>query len=256
MVKVSLVTTVFNRDKYISAAIESVLSQQHRDFEYIIWDDGSTDNSLEIANFYAQQDSRIKVISANHEGRGIALSKACQHLTGKYFGLVDSDDLLSVDCLAETVNFLNLNTHVDLVYTNYVVVDADSQFKGYGTNSDVVYSPEKLLTEFMVFHFRLMKTSIFEKVGGFDPTFNYCQDYDLCLKISEVGEIQHLKKPLYYYRQHSGSISFDKRLEQLLFSKRAIEDALKRRNMDAAFELEFQIFARCTLYRKSVDRGQ
>ena len=96
-----------------------------------------------------------------------------------------------------------------------------------------------------------MKRSAFEKAGGFDPAFEYCQDYDLCLRLSEFADIQHLKKPLYYYRQHANSISFEKRLEQLLFGKQAIENAMKRRGLDSDFDLEFQIFARCTLYRKA-----
>ncbi len=249
---VSIVTTVYNRDRYLTRAIESVLSQQYQDFEYIIWDDGSTDKSLDIAQYYASQDSRIKVVAADHQGRGISISEACKLAKGKYLGLVDSDDLIAVDCLTETVDFLSQNTQVDLVYTDYLVVDANEKVKQYGPSCAIEYSPEKLLTDFMIFHFRLMKRSTFEKVGGFDPAFECGQDYDLCLRLSEFAEIQHLKKPLYYYRQHTGSISFEKRVDQLLFGKQAIENAIKRRGLDMDFDLEFQIFARCTLYKKAI----
>lgn len=63
---VSLIMTVFNREKYLGAAIKSALSQTHTNFELIIWDDGSTDQSLSIATHYAQQDSRIRLVAANH----------------------------------------------------------------------------------------------------------------------------------------------------------------------------------------------
>jgi hypothetical protein len=64
--------------------------------------------------------------------------------------------------------------------------------------------------------------------------------------------MQTKRRAAYYYRQHTGSISFEKRVDQLLFGKQAIENAIKRRGLDADFDLEFQIFARCTLYKKAV----
>jgi glycosyltransferase involved in cell wall biosynthesis len=67
--RVSLITTVYNRAQYLGCAIESVLAQTFADFELIIWDDGSTDGSLEVAQEYALQDQRIRVIAAPHQGR-------------------------------------------------------------------------------------------------------------------------------------------------------------------------------------------
>ncbi len=249
---VSVITTVYNRDRYLPKAIESVLTQTYPNFELIIWDDGSSDRSLEIARYYAQQDNRIRVIASTHQGRGHAIANACLVSKGVYLGLLDSDDLLSETALEETILYLHQNPATGLVYTDYLVIDENDKVKQYGPTCRVPYSPEKLLTEFMVFHFRLFRRSLYDFVGGFDPTFTYCQDYDLCLKISESSEIAQLQRPLYHYRQHQQSISFEKRVEQLLFGKRAVEEALQRRGLSEEYELEFQIFARCTLFRQKV----
>lgn len=247
---ISVITTVYNRERYLPKAIESVLTQTYSNFELIIWDDGSTDRSLEIAQHYAKQDDRIHVVSAPHQGRGIAVSNACASIKGTYLSLLDSDDLLAQTTLEETILYLNQNPEVGLVYTDYLIIDESDNIKQYGPTCQVPYSKERLLLEFMVFHFRLFHRSVYTQVGGFNSEFTYCQDYDLCLKISESAEIRQLQRPLYYYRQHKQSISFEKRVEQLLFGKRAIEDALQRRGLFEDYELEFQIFARCTLFHR------
>jgi glycosyltransferase involved in cell wall biosynthesis len=104
---VSLVTTVYNRSQYLPATIESILTQTYQDFELLVWDDGSTDDSVEIAQHYAAQDARIRVITAPHLGRGAALQAAISQTTGTYLGLVDSDDLLAMTALEETVQLLS-----------------------------------------------------------------------------------------------------------------------------------------------------
>lgn len=75
-VPISLVTTIYNRQSYLAATIESILAQTHRDFEYVLWDDGSTDGSLAIAQHCALKDDRLRVISAPHQGIAPALKSA------------------------------------------------------------------------------------------------------------------------------------------------------------------------------------
>jgi glycosyltransferase involved in cell wall biosynthesis len=248
--KVSLITTLYNRETYLPDAIESVLSQTYPHLELILWDDGSTDDSLAICQHYAAQDPRIRVIAAPHQGRGPAVAQACAIATGKYLGLVDSDDLLAATAIAETVTYLETHPTIGMVYTDYLIMADDSSIKGYGQHCQTPYDKDLLLTSFIIFHFRLLHRSIYEQIGGFDSDFMYCQDYDLCLKVSEVTDIAQLHRPLYYYRHHTQSISCEKRVEQIFYGKQAIENALKRRNMTDTHELEFQVFARCTLIHR------
>jgi glycosyltransferase involved in cell wall biosynthesis len=251
MPKVSIVTTIYNRQNYLAQTIESILSQSCQDFELILWDDGSTDKSLDICNHYAAQDSRIQVISANHQGRGQAVAQACTLARGVYIGLVDSDDLLAVSAIAETAKYLDQNPKYGMVYTDYLIIAENNSVKGYGHHCQVPYSRERILLEFMTFHFRLLRSNVYKDIGGFDPTFTYAQDYDLCLRLSDTTEIAQIKQPLYYYRHHSSSISGEKRIEQMLFTKRAIENALHRRNMSNTYDLEFQVFSQFYLVKKS-----
>jgi predicted O-methyltransferase YrrM len=216
----------------------------------LIWDDGSTDDSVEIAQHYVAQDKRIRVIAAPHQGRAPALKAAIAATSGTYLGWVDSDDLLAQTALADTAAILDQQPDIGMVYTDYIVIDENDQVKGYGNLCQIPYSKDKLLTEFMTFHFRLMRRNVYEQVGGIDEAFMYCQDYDICLKLSEVTDFYHLQKPLYYYRHHKNSISCEKRIEQILLGKKAIENAMQRRGMTDEYELEFQIFGRASLFRK------
>jgi len=247
---ISLVMTVYNRERYLSAAIESALTQTYPNFELIIWDDGSIDDSIEIAQFYAAQDQRIRVIAAPHQGRSPALKAAMATIQGDYTGWVDSDDLLANRALEETVAVLDQHPEVGLVYTDYIVIDENNKVEEYGQRCQSPYSKERLLIDFMTFHFRLMRRSIYQQVGGVDDSFSCNIDQELCLRISEVTDILHIKKPLYYYRRHQDSISCQRRIEQILCSKRAIEQALRRRKMTDDYELEMQVYAHFTLLRK------
>ena len=92
---ISLLLVNYNREDYLSTAINSILSQTRADFELLIWDDGSTDNSVTIACEYEQQDDRIRVIAAQHQGVAKARKQAIAETRGNYFGYIDSDGL---DC--------------------------------------------------------------------------------------------------------------------------------------------------------------
>ncbi len=247
---ISLVIPVYNRADYLPATIDSILAQTCSDFELLIWDDGSTDRSVEIACEYAQRDKRIRVVAAAHQRQAQALKRAIAQTTGPHIGIVDSDDLLAPTALEDTVAILNANPQVGLVYTDYEIIDAQGNNRGLGNRCQIPYSKERLLVDFMLFHFRLMRRSIYDQVGGIDATFDCAQDYDLCLKLSEVTGIYHLQKPLYLYRTHAQSISQQRRMEQILWAKRAIENALQRRNMTDDYELDVQISAQYTLKRQ------
>lgn len=237
MTPVDLVITSYNRDRYLAAAIQSVLAQTYPHFELLIWDDGSTDRSVAIAQAYAQQDPRIRVIAAQHQGLSMSLSQAIASTTHHpYLGWVDSDDQLAPTALAETVAILDAQPQTGMVYTDYRIIDAEGNLRGNGRHCQIPYSPQRLLVEFMTFHFRLLRRSLYEQVGGIDPTFERAEDYDLCLRFSEVTDIVHLPRPLYFYRQHEGNVTHDD-LEMLRWTHRASTQALERRGLADRYEI-------------------
>ncbi|WP_293125319.1 glycosyltransferase [Microcoleus sp. bin38.metabat.b11b12b14.051] len=246
---ISIITTTYNREQYLSAAIESVLAQTYPNFELIIWDDGSIDSSLTIARKYAQQDTRIQVIAAPHQGRGIALKTAHTICKGTYIGWLDSDDLLAPTALQETAAVLDAQPEIGAVYTDYLMINEKTQVKKLGHRSQIPYSPDRLLVDFMTFHFRLFRHELYHQIGGINSEYNRAEDYDFCLRLSEVTQFYHLNKPLYYYRQHSQH-TVQQQLDQILESQSAIAQALERRGLSERFELEVDIVSRFFLYKR------
>lgn len=248
---ISIVIPVYNRERYVGAAIESVLNQTMSDFDLLVWDDGSTDGSIDIAHHYAELDQRVRIIAAEHQGVAPAVKAAFSATTGTYIGLVDSDDLLAPTALEETTAILNAHPEVGLVYTDYRVIDENGQDKGLGKRCHIPYSRDRLLVEFMTMHFRLMRRCVYDFVGGIDESFELSEDYDLCLKLSEVTAVQHLQTPLYYYRRHEGNIS-NQRQELTHWAYRACSQALNRRGLDKHYELSVNHMSQFVLRRKKV----
>ena len=248
---ISLIITAYNREALLPAAIGSVLRQTYKDFELLVWDDGSTDGTVAAAKKVAGEDPRVRVIASVVNQRvAKSLNAAARMLQGKYLGWVDSDDALAPTALEETAAVLDAGPQVGMVYTDYLVMDEAGQIKGPGTRTKIPYSKDRLLIDFMTFHFRLIRRSVFDAVGMLDENADSAEDYDLCLRLSEVTEIHHLPRPLYYYRVHDNAISSAQRVEQIMQSKKAIARALARRGMDREFEIEVEIVGRFRLRKK------
>ena len=237
---VSFIITVYNRSKFLSETIKSVLRQTDPDFTLIIWDDGSLDDSIQIAKFYAKQDLRIQVIEAAHEGASIALKDAISHTNSSYIGCIDSDDILAPNALAETRLILDQQPEVGMVYTNYRVIDVHGNCQGMGKRCQIPYSRTRLLTDFMTFHFRLIRRIAYDAAGGTNSNLLAAIDYDMCLRLSEVTQIYHHSNILYSYRTHPNSISTEKRQLQIDCAAQVVRQALKRRHLDSLFQLEIQ----------------
>lgn len=251
--------TVYNRQHYIACAIDSILTQTYPHWQLTIWDDGSTDSSPTIAHNRAKIDPRIKFIAAPHTGRANALRAAIATTRSEYLAFIDSDDLLAPDALAATVRILDTNPQIGMVYTNHWIVAEDGKILGLGARCQIPYSKERLLIDFMTFHFRLMRREIYDLCGGIDLDFPQAQDYDICLKISEVTDIYHHPQPLYYYRTHSETISASQKAQQTERAATAVRNALKRRGLSDRYCLNvtsderFKIEANVTHPAKKIE---
>jgi glycosyltransferase involved in cell wall biosynthesis len=239
--KASLVVALYNRKEFVAQAIDSILAQTEKDFELLIWDDGSTDGSSEIAQAYAANDARVRYVRTENEGFTMALKRAIAQTSAPLLGWVDSDDYLHPEALAKTIAALEEDPALGMVYTQYQDVDSSGKVLGLGRRCSATYFREQMLMEFLTFHFRLIRRSVYEQVGGIDTSFYCAQDYDLCLKLSEVTEVRIVAEPLYFYRQHAQSISRQRRMEQIECSRRAVENALIRRGMADEWALGVEI---------------
>ena len=237
---ISLVIVNYNQERYLGKAIASILEQTRRDWKLLIWDDGSTDNSVAIAREYEQQDDRIRIIAATHQGIAKARRNAMAETTGEYIGWVDSDDWIADTALEETAKVLDSNSAIGMVYTDYYDVNSRGKVLGIGKRCNMPYSPHRLLVDFMTFHFRLLRREAYQQIGEINFNCEYTDDYDLCLRLSEVTKIERIQKPLYYYRHHGQNISYRKRKEQIKSSQHAINLALQRRGLADTYVLKVE----------------
>jgi glycosyltransferase involved in cell wall biosynthesis len=267
---VSLVMTVYNRENYLKFALDSILLQTYPHWHLTIWDDGSTDTSPDLASEYAKLDPRIRLIKANHAGQTHSLHAAMMAIrpclvlpnldmeeTSKsmhrYFGWVDSDDMLAPEALATTVAILDEKTEIGMVYTDHRLIDPNGRDLGLGSRCYIPYSQERLLIDFMTFHFRLIRWEIYDAVGGIDLEIPHVQDYDLCLKISEVTEIHHHQSSLYDYRVHPTMISSTQKAHLNAGTAMAIRNALVRRGLSDRYRLDVTPDARFRIVAHSPD---
>jgi GT2 family glycosyltransferase len=205
-----------------------------------------------VAQEAAAGDPRARVIDAQHAGVVKSVNAAARlACNGKYFGWVDSDDGLAPTALEETAAVLVARPEVGMVYTDYLVMDHAGRIKGPGTRSKIPYSRERLLIDFMTFHFRLIRRDVFDAVGMVNEEMDCTEDYDLCLRLSEVTQFHHLPRPLYYYRVHRDSVSAGERVKQIMMSKLAIEHALARRGLDKELEIDVEIVGKFSLRKKN-----
>jgi len=121
MPEISVIMPVYNTASYLAQSIESVLNQTYSDFELIIVDDGSTDDSLKIINSYAAKDKRIKVITQENQGQSVARNRALKEAKGKYITFIDSDDFYAKNFLGQ-MHYAQKKTNADVVGCDFLKV--------------------------------------------------------------------------------------------------------------------------------------
>lgn len=219
--KVSIVLPVYNGEKYLSRAIESILQQTYKNFELIIIDDCSTDKSNQIAKSYAKSDARIRVYK-NRENRKLprSLNAGFRVATGELFTWTSDDNILRPETIEAMVHIFEEKPDVDFVYADIVPID------GYGNVKSRAYLNGEI-EDIYVFNpimaCFLYKREVHERLKGYNPKLYLCEDYDFWVRTYESGfGMYHLKKKLYYYRVHNDSLTTQKRKEHAIVSLRLL----------------------------------
>jgi len=208
---VSVVMPVYNTPpKLLIEAVESVRSQLYQSWELCVCDDGSTNaEPLAALSSAAKFDGRIKIVSMERNaGISAATNMAVRHATGEFIALLDHDDLLTPDALAEVVLALNSEPDVDVVYSDQDKIDDDGDTFEPFFKPD--WSPDYFRRVMYIGHLLLFRRSLFDRIGGFDSNFDKVQDYEFMLRLSEVTrKIHHIPKILYHWRATRGSVAQD-----------------------------------------------
>lgn len=240
---VSIIVTIYNREKYLHQCLDSVLAQTFQDWECVLWDDGSTDRSREIALEYAGKDKRFVVLgSRSNLGAAQSLDSAIGNANGAYVGLLDSDDWLSEEAIHKCLEPFTNGLDVGVTYSKYEEVDTEGKFIQHGRSADIPFDSYKFLFQFMAFHFRLFRRSLYFLVGGVDTNLKASIDYDLFLKLSEVTSFIHIPEVLYYYRLHEKQITRDQNLSAVE-SQKVLSAAISRRRLPLKVQLRLEVVA-------------
>lgn len=200
----------YNRGQYLGVAIDSVLAQDFNDWELIIVDDGSTDNTSDILLPYLD-DPRIKYFK-NEKNLGICetRNRALKESIGEYIAVLDSDDVwLAKDKLSQQVDFLDFNYDYALVGTGVIVIDEiGKEIKRYLNSEGSVAIKNNLLAKNLFAHSSVLyRREMAIKMGSYPLKLNGIEDYDLWLRLGSKYKLHNL--PLYSlgYRKHAGNIS-------------------------------------------------
>lgn len=204
MSKVSIVLPVYNGERYLAQAIESILKQTYTNFELLIVNDCSNDRTPEIIDYYGRLDTRVKVI--NNE-QNMKLPRSLNHgfemASGQYFTWTSDDNLFLPEALRVMVNALENNSDVGMAYCDYTLIDE----QGNVIQKNSLDEPELLVGENCIGACFLYRADIARKIGGYDADLFLAEDYDYWLRIYREAKVTHVKENVYLYRMHNQSLT-------------------------------------------------
>ncbi|HAI3840218.1 TPA: glycosyltransferase [Escherichia coli] len=206
---VSIYIPAYNCSKYIVRCVESALNQTITDLEVCICDDGSTDDTLRILQEHYANHPRVRFISQKNKGIGSASNTAVRLCRGFYIGQLDSDDFLEPDAVELCLDEFRKDLSLACVYTNNRNIDREGNLISNGYNWPI-YSREKLTSAMICHHFRMFTARAWNLTEGFNESISNAVDYDMYLKLSEVGPFKHINKICYNRVLHGENTSIKK----------------------------------------------
>ena len=206
---VSVVMSVYNSEKYLKEAIESILNQTYTNFEFIIVNDGSTDSSLDIIQEYMKKDERIVLISRDNKGLPYSLNEGIEKAKGRYIARMDADDISLPARLEEQVEFMEKNENIGIFGTWAEVFGENKKTKLLKHPVAHDELKVKLLFSVCFAHPTVMiRKYILDKYNlKYNLDYLNAQDYELWSQISEVNMMANIPKILLKYRISENSIT-------------------------------------------------
>jgi hypothetical protein len=231
---ISVCMPVYNAKRYLGEAIDSILGQTFRDFEFLIINDGSTDRSLTILKRYAAQDSRIRLSTRPNAGYVVRLNEMLHQARGDLIARMDADDVALPERFTRQVEFLRSHPDVD------VVGGAQEHINSKGHLLNVHYDPlghEEILEHGMTGACPMNHPSVMMRrkavltVGGYQAEMMPAEDLDLWLRMGERGRLANLPDVITQYRLHDSSVSAVLQRQQLNRMQAAVDGACDRRGI-------------------------
>jgi GT2 family glycosyltransferase len=204
---VSVLVPTYDRACFIGAAVESVLAQRFTNFEVIVVDDGSTDETAAILARVG--DPRLRVLRREHGGIGKALNAGLSVARGRYIARNDSDDLWLPDHLASTLPALDADPTLDLVYGRAEFIDAEGAPLPGGRGEPLRHPGDPLRsllhTDYTASVSSVMRRTAIERAGGWDESFATSEDWEMALRIALHGSVRFIDQVVARIRRHDGN---------------------------------------------------
>lgn len=210
---VTIITPAYNRATLVAETIESVLSQDYPNLEYIVLDDGSADETLEVIKRY---DGRIRWESHPNMGETRTVNKGFELAQGEIIGVVNSDDPLLPGAVSKLVATLVEHPEVMVVYPDWVIINERGEAQqnmsspDFSSAADMIRRHHCLPGPGAFFH-----RSVPERIGGRDPQFRYVGDLEFWFRAALIGPFRRIPEALATFRVHSDSASMNAKGEQM-----------------------------------------
>ncbi|MEM9951813.1 MAG: glycosyltransferase [Chloroflexota bacterium] len=228
--KVSVMMAVYNGEATVGRAIEGILAQSFTDFEFIIVDDGSSDETLPILHDYATRDTRIRLIVNEHNlGLTKSLNKGVEQAHGQYIARQDADDTSHPERFGKQVSILDNNPNEALVTSHFVIDDSQGEHLYRHHPSQIQRRWAMLFHNYISGHSGVMfRKDVFDNLGGYDETFRYAQDYDLWERLLREHSIAVVEQTLFTMYFHDTNISKTKLDQQTNFALEVSQRQLRQ----------------------------
>lgn len=205
---ISVVLPVYNGAEHLATSIESVINQTYQNWELIIVNDCSTDDSLKIALNYQKKEARIRVLS-NETNLKLprSLNVGFAEAKGDYYTWTSDDNMYMPNTLRRLSQELDSDSSCAMAYSNMTEIDADGKELGTYKRS----SPENIVAGNVFGASFIYRAETAKQIGEYDANLFLAEDYDYWIRIYRVGKIKHIDESLYYYRRHAGSLTETKK---------------------------------------------
>jgi len=208
MPKVSVILPTYNRARFLEEAIQSVLTQDFQDYEIIVLDDGSNDNTKEIIKSF--KSKKIRYFFQNNKGRSRARNRAMELAQGQYLAFLDSDDVFLPGKLTKQVKCLDEHPEVGMVYASALTMDENGRKlnkKYRATSSGFIYKEVAFVFPLtVILPAAMVRREVFDKVGKFDVKMDRFEDSDMWRRITQKYLVLAVREPLCQIRHHRGNL--------------------------------------------------
>lgn len=209
---VSIGIPFYNAENFLGNTIKSIIAQQYSCWELILVDDGSSDNSLNIAKYYANRDSRIRVISDGENKKLPArLNQLISESKGAYVARMDADDIMHPQRLEKQLQFLEKNKHYDLVSSGLISIDSQNKVKGFRCVSQLYDEFSSPNLSYPIVHPSIMARKAWYERNQYSLAYPRAEDFELWTRAIKSKDFKMAVLPdlLLYYREE-GNLSIDK----------------------------------------------